>query len=96
MLPALTYCAAAYSHVMSVVGSAQDERWVAEDWEQCVVQLAQKLLYTAVVYGGEGRWPHGGVNNSCIAGDARPPVERPDASNYITGVGPLETPNTLC
>ncbi len=63
------------------------------DWEQCVVQLVQKLLDAAVMYSVEGRLPQGDVNNSCIVGDARPPVERSDIPDCTAGVGPLgETP----
>ena len=73
-------------------------RQVAGDWEQRAPQLVQMLLGAAVVwfpYTGEGRRPKGGAKNPPydMAGDARPPDDRPDASNGLTGLGPPgETP----
>ena len=42
------------------------------------------------MYSVEGRLPQGDVNNSCMVGDARPPVERSDVSNCTVGVVPPE------
>ena len=79
----------------------QPGRRVAGDWGQRAPQLVQVLLGAAAVrfpYVGEGRRPKGGAKNPPhMAGDARLPDDRPDASNGWAGVGPPDMrPGALC